>query len=113
MKQLLVISTIIISVLSSLLLNFASNLQNKTTYIVLFILGIVLTFNIFKFLLWGYIHRSYRISSSYPLTSLFFPIIFIISLITDEVNFSLYKLYGVLLIISGITIFEFKKFDKK
>tara|TARA_B110001452_G_C15240481_1_gene429487 strand:+ start:4473 stop:4805 length:333 start_codon:yes stop_codon:yes gene_type:complete len=108
-KQLLVISTVIISVFSSLLLNFASNFQNKTTFIVFLFLSLVMTFNIFKFFLWGYIHKSYSISNSYPLTSIFFPIIFIISIVTDEVNFSLYKLFGVLFIISGIIIFEFKK----
>lgn len=108
MKQLLVLSTVIFSVLSSLILNFATNFQNKKLLVFLF-LGIVIVLNIFKFILWGYIHKNYKISKSYPLTSIFFPIIFIISIVMEELNFSLHKLFAVLLILSGIVIFEFKK----
>lgn len=100
-KILLVFSTVLITVLSSLLLDYGAK---KTTAIFVAVFFILLTLfvNFIKFLLWGKIHKKYDLSNSYPLTSMFFPLIYIIAIIKGQNDFELTKTIGIIFIVAGI-----------
>jgi len=106
MKYLLVFSTVLITILSSVLLDYGA--ENFTTISVLGVVlfGMVLLVNCFKFVLWGWIHKSYDVSKSYPLTAMFFPLIMLVSFYQNETVISWPKMIGVLLIVSGIIMFS-------
>lgn len=108
MKHLLVFSTVILTIVSSLLLDYSAEKNEKLNNIVIGILLLVFLINMIKFGIWGWIHKNYDVSKSYPITSIFFPLIFIIAYLKEETGFSLCKILGLLLIILGLIIFEFK-----
>lgn len=109
MKHILVFSTVLISVCSSLLLDYTASRITKTNVIALMLVGTVYCINLFKFIVWGWIHKRFDVNKSYPLISIFFPIIFVISYFKGETELSFCKIFGVTLIIIGLLIFEKKK----
>ena len=109
MKYILVFSTVIITILSSLILDYAAEFNEKLNVIVLGIIGIAFVLNILKFVVWGWIHKNFEVSKSYPLTSIFFPLIFILAYFKGDVDFSVTKIIGLILIVSGLIVFENKQ----
>lgn len=109
MKYFLVFSTVIITILSSLLLDYAAEFNEKLNTIVLGIIGIAFVLNILKFVVWGWIHKKFDVSKSYPLTSIFFPLIFIVAYFKGDSEFSITKIIGVVLIVAGLIFFENKQ----
>ncbi|MGM0641820.1 MAG: hypothetical protein ACQESN_10400 [Thermotogota bacterium] len=77
------------------------------------IISLAVIFGVFalhgiRFIFWGYIHKKYDLSKSYPLISVFFPIIFIIALIKGDTELSVLKVLGVIFIIFGIVISNYQ-----
>jgi drug/metabolite transporter (DMT)-like permease len=105
MKVSLVLSTVLINLVTSLLLDHAS-VSERLNLFVIGIIGSVLAINGLKFLIWGYLHKHYDASKSYPLISLFFPLILLTSILKGEGSLTLAKGGGVLLILLGVLIFE-------
>lgn len=109
MKHILVFSTVLITVLSSLLLDYTADQNDKTNWIVLIIIGVVFLLNLLKFGVWGWIHKKFEVSKSYPLTSIFFPLIFVVAYIKGEAEITASKVFGVTLIMIGLLVFEKQK----
>ena len=109
MKYILVFLTVIITILSSLLLDYAAEINEKLNIFVLGIIGVAFTLNIVKFVVWGWIHKKFEVSKSYPLISIFFPLIFIVAYLKGDADFSATKIFGVVLIVAGLIVFENKK----
>ncbi len=109
MRHLLVFSTVILTIGSSLVLDAAAEHRARLNLFIAGLIGLALLINILKFGLWGWIHRNYDISKSYPLTSIFFPLIFIISYWKGEVDITGFKLVGIALIVLGLWVFERQK----
>jgi multidrug transporter EmrE-like cation transporter len=107
-KYLVTLLTVALTVASSLLLNYAANGHGFARWFAMLLVLVVIVINAFKFLAWGYLHKRFDLSKTYPLTAIFFPIIFIISCFHDEANFTPPKLVGVSLILVGLIIFETK-----
>lgn len=105
----LVILTVIITVATSLILDYAAHIGLNMNLEILFLLSIVIVINLLKFILWGWIHARFHLSSSYPLTAIFFPIIYLIAIFKNQSEFNLFKLSGVILILLGIFIIEMKQ----
>lgn len=102
-RILLVLSTVVITISSSILLDYGAKNYNSLFISIIFIF-LVLGINYLKFRFWGFIHKNYNLSNSYPLTSLFFPLIYIISIIKGQSSFEVSKTVGVLFILIGIFI---------
>ena len=109
MKHLLVFSTVLITVLTSLVLDYAAELENIFSSFSFFLIIIALAINTLKFGLWGWIHKHFDVSKTYPLTAIFFPIIFFVAYLKNEAEMTPTKIVGVYLIFVGIYIFEKNK----
>jgi len=102
----LVLISIALGIVSALCLNEIAQKQHISFVVLVVVIGIAVLVNAGRFLLWGYIHKHYPISLSYPLNSLFFPLIFIIGYFYGEpVNNS--QILGVILITSGVAILSY------
>ena len=108
MKNVLVILTVLIQVFASLILDLTAKGEGKYSLISLAIIFGVFALHGIRFIFWGYIHTKYDLSQSYPLISVFFPIIFIIALIKGDTELSVFKVLGVLFIIFGIIISNYQ-----
>ena len=109
MKYILVFLTVIVSILSSLILDFASEHYKTFSFILLVMFGIAFALNVLKFVIWGWIHKNFDVTKSYPLTAIFFPIIFIVAVIKREADLSISKTIGVVIILIGLFVFERRK----
>lgn len=69
---------------------------------------VVLGLNVLRFLYWGFLLKKFNLSELYPLTALFFPLIYFYSIFIGESHCSLGKITGVLIIVFGIYLFEKK-----
>ena len=74
----LVLATIVIQLLVAALLKELT-LRNATPAWVGLALAAAVGLNALRFLVWGYTHRHFPLSRSYPLTALFFPCILLVS----------------------------------
>lgn len=74
----LVLSTVVIQLLVAALLKELA-MRNASTAWILVVLAAAVTLNGLRFLVWGYTHRRYPLSHSYPLTALFFPCILLVA----------------------------------
>lgn len=104
-----VLTSIMLTILSAILLNFTSQKYSLLSIAGIILIGCVIFVNFVKFILWGKIYNKYDLSEVYPLTALFFPIIYIISLYQNETSLSFRKLIGVLIILVGCFIFNQKR----
>ena len=107
-KQFMVFSTVIITLMTSLILDFTANKLSTINSYVIGVILIVLFLNVLKFSIWNIIHKNFEISKSYPLTSIFFPLIFVIAFFQGNVEISITKVLGVFFIIIGIFTFDLK-----
>ena len=103
----LVLITVILGLISAWFLKEAAQKQNISLLILLLTITVVATVNAGRFLLWGYIHRHYPISISYPLNSAFFPLILLMGYYYGEV-ISLKEIVGVMLITFGVALLTYK-----
>lgn len=62
--------------------------------------GCAVGLNIFRFVIWGYMHKRYPLSHTYPLTALFFPCVLILSALQGH-PVGTWEVWGTLLITGG------------
>ncbi len=76
----LVLSTVLIQIVVAVLLKELADAKGGGSAVV-FILVVAAAFGLngLRFVVWGYTHKHYPLSHSYPLTALFFPCILLIS----------------------------------
>lgn len=98
---LLVSTTIVLNLLSAVLLKEAASSRDPTLFSIALVLFLVLALNLFRVFVWSAIHRRYPLSNSYPLTSLFFPIIMLISIYYGE-TIGWTEICGAVLITLGV-----------
>ena len=99
MIQVLVFFTVLLQVLSALIVDYASSLGQSLTLLAILLIGLAFVVNILKFLGWGIIHKRFDLSKSYPITAMFFPLIFIVAFIKGEAEMEFFKLIGMFFII--------------
>ncbi|MDB4575810.1 hypothetical protein N9112_02510, partial [bacterium] len=91
----------------------ASQRHDITISTLVFVIGAVVGVNAARFLLWGYIHKHYPLSLSYPLNSVFFPFVLIMGYYYGE-PISYFQIIGVVLITSGVAVLTYEgKGDEK
>lgn len=101
-----VLLTVLMSVATAMLLDYAAAFPFELTPALLLIAAGVLAINVAKFWLWGWIHRRYPFSQTYPASTAFFPIIYAIALWTGEAVLEAPKLLGTLFIVGGIALVQ-------
>ena len=107
-KILLVFSTVLVTLFTAILLNYGAKETTFFSSTAIGIIVLVLTINFVKFKVWGNIYKKYHLSESYPLISLFFPLIYIVAIYKEEADFEFSKLIGVFFILGGIWIMNRK-----
>lgn len=104
----------ILGVLLSVLMTFATSVILKlsaaefslTSIMGLLIILIVFVINLLKFMTWGWLNKRYDLSKTYPLTALFFPLIFIYAVVAGDTLMTTQKILGLCLILVGLVIME-------
>lgn len=76
----LVLATVLIQLAAAWVLDTAAGIKPGTGWIiaaaaVVFAIGL----NVVRFVIWGYTHRHFPLSQTYPFTALFFPCILVLS----------------------------------
>ena len=102
----LVICTVILGLVSAWSLKEASMKNDISISMLAFVMVIVIGVNGGRFILWGYIHKHYPISFSYPINSLFFPAILVMSYVYGE-SVGVFQMLGVLCITTGVAVLTY------
>ncbi len=100
----LVLLTVLIQIIVAVLLKELADRHGANTWPWLwFVLCAAMGLNVLRFTIWGYTHKHYPLSRSYPLTALFFPCILAISVwYGDPIGWQ--KIVGVMAIMAGIML---------
>ena len=99
-----VLSTVLIQVLVAILLKELADAGGGNSWAwLLLALAVAVGLNALRFAVWGYTHRHYPLSHSYPLTALFFPCILLLSAWYGE-TIAWTKVVGVGVIVAGLAL---------
>lgn len=99
----LVLSTVILQLLVAVLLKEVADAAPRSWFVLLAVLGLAVGLNGVRFVLWGYTHKHYPLSRSYPLVALFFPCILLLSLWYGEAV-GWMQVAGVAAIMAGVAL---------
>ena len=92
-----------ISVATALVLDYMKQMDlNFFSFYMLVGLFIVFGLNIFKFIIWNFLHKKYDLSSTYPMTAMYFPIIYIIAIYKNEINIDIVSFLAICFIFGGV-----------
>lgn len=72
------------------------------------LIGVALAIHALRFLLWGYVHRRWPLSHTYPMTAIFFPLIIVMAVFYGE-PIHANQVLGGLLIAGGVGWLTFRK----
>jgi drug/metabolite transporter (DMT)-like permease len=99
----LVLSTVVLQLAAAWILDIAAE---SATAIGIAAVGAILAavaLNGLRFLVWGYTHRHFPLSLTYPLTALFFPLVLLLSWLRGE-GISFAEVLGTILIAGGVAL---------
>lgn len=100
----LVLATVVIQIVVAVMLKELADAQGGNSHLwLLLILAAAVVLNGLRFLVWGYTHKHYPLSHSYPFTALFFPCILLISAWYGE-PIGWTKITGVCVIVLGLML---------
>jgi multidrug transporter EmrE-like cation transporter len=96
----MVLITVLLGIISATALKTASMQEAPLWVTILFVTAIAANFA--RFIIWGWVHKRYPVSASYPLASIFFPIILAVGhfFYGDPLNY--WKIAGAILIMLGV-----------
>ena len=112
-KFFLVFFTVLLEVLSALIVDHASSLGETLTLMAGVLIGLAFLVNALKFVGWGVIHKRFDLSKSYPITAVFFPLIYGVALFKGEAEIEFAKIIGIIFIIIGVILIQKKVNNKK
>ena len=108
MHLILVFIIIGITIANLFSLKYATTLGNDMQWLVYAIfLGVLLT-NILKFIVWGAIHKRFNLNISYSLLSLYFPIIYAVTVIGSDMTLSISKVVAICFICTGCLLIQIR-----
>lgn len=76
---LIVLFAVLLNVLSGIVLKSLTLRQSWATVYFILSLGAVLAINGLRFAVWAVAHRNYNLSLTYPLSSIFFPLMLVVA----------------------------------
>lgn len=106
MRVLAVFITVLLTFSTSVILKTVSSEYILFSYISLIAIFFVFSINALKFLIWGWLNKRYDLSKTYPLTALFFPIIFVYAIVIGDTAITLQKVIGLVVILFGLYVIE-------
>jgi hypothetical protein len=112
MALLAVLITVLMTVATALLMGHASNARPPMLILLAAVIAPVIVINMAKFWLWGWIHRRYPLSQTYPVSALFFPLIYVITLWTGEARLESAKIVAIILIVGGVALLQAPRDEK-
>ena len=92
-----------LNLVSAIVLKEAADMQRSSLLVIGTLIFLVILINLLRVVFWAAIHSRFRLSDSYPLTSLFFPMILVLSALYGE-EIGLAKLFGTGLITLGVLV---------
>lgn len=105
----LVLLTVVIQIAVAILLKELADARSHAgTAWLLLVLAVAVALNGLRFLVWGYTHRHFPLSHSYPLTALFFPCILVVSMWYGE-HVGARQVLGVGIIMAGLAILTWRR----
>lgn len=107
----LVLATVAIQIVASILLKELADAHGAMPRLwLVLVLGLVAGLNGLRFFVWGYTHKHYPLSHSYPLTALFFPCILLLSAYYGD-PIGLPEIVGVIVIMLGVVTMHWEQSD--
>lgn len=107
----LVLSTVLIQIAVAVLLKELANAHGGgSTGVFMLVVATAIGLNGLRFLVWGYTHKHYPLSHSYPLTALFFPCILLIAAFYGE-RIGWAQVAGVATILLGLILMTWEGED--
>jgi uncharacterized membrane protein len=103
LAMMLVSLAVILNLISAVLLKEAADMKYASPIYVCILIFSVIFINLLRMFFWAAIHKRFRLSDSYPLTSLFFPMILVISAFYGE-EIGIAKLIGTAFITLGVLV---------
>ena len=100
---LLVGITVCLNLVSAIVLKEAADMGRSSLLVTAALIFLVILVNLLRLGFWAAIHKRFRLSDSYPLTSLFFPMILVLSALYGE-EIGPARLAGTLLITLGVLL---------
>lgn len=92
-----------LNLVSAVILKEAADMGQVSFLILVVVICLVVLINLLRVTFWSAIHKRFQLSDSYPLTSLFFPMILILSAFYGE-DIGLAQIIGTALITLGIIV---------
>ena len=102
--------TVLLQLVAAALLKRAAAVAPMGLLVPALLIGVTLGIHALRFLLWGYVHRRWPLSHTYPMTAVFFPLILIMAAAYGE-PIHLNQVLGGLLIAGGVAWLTFKTGD--
>lgn len=97
-----VLFIVLISISTALILDYIQSMNlNFLSFYVLFGIMLVFGLNVLKVILWGILHKKYDLSSTYPMTAIYFPLIYLVSVYKKEIEIDFFSLFGISLVFIG------------
>jgi drug/metabolite transporter (DMT)-like permease len=96
--------TVILGLMSAVLLKIASAQMHPYWLSVGLIFLAVMCVNFLRFIIWGHIHNRHPVSLSYPLGSIFFPLLLLVSHFLFGETVTEQKLIASLIIMIGVAL---------
>ncbi|MEZ8169577.1 hypothetical protein Q5H80_00895 [Vibrio sp. SNU_ST1] len=109
MRIVSVLFTVFLTFLTSVILSESASQVELFSWVGIAVIATVVFLNVIKFIAWGWLNRRYDLSKTYPLTAMFFPLIFIYAVATGEAELTLQKVVGLGIILSGLYLMEVSK----
>lgn len=105
----LVSSTVVLQLAAAWVLDTAAGLRPPTgSTVAAAAIAVAIVLNIGRFIIWGYTHRHFPLSQTYPLTALFFPCILLLSYAQGETT-GIFEIAGTTLITAGAIVMGMRK----
>ena len=92
-----------LSLISAVVLKEAADMSQTSLFTITALISLVILINLLRVFFWAAIHKRFRLSDSYPLTSIFFPMIMMLSLLYGE-EIGLGEIIGTSLITLGVLL---------
>ncbi|HEY1772879.1 MAG TPA: hypothetical protein VGM47_04195 [Gammaproteobacteria bacterium] len=102
--------TVLLQLVAAALLKRAAVVAPMGLLLPAFLIGVTLGIHGLRFLLWGYVHKRWPLSHTYPMTAVFFPLVIIMAAAYGE-PIHLNQALGGLLIAGGVAWLTFKTGD--
>lgn len=109
MRILSVLFTVFLTLLTSIILKQSSGEYELFSLLGISIIILVFLINLVKFVTWGWLNKHYDLSKTYPLTAIFFPLIFIYAVIIGDTSLTIQKISGLIIILAGLYLMETAK----